>query len=91
MRRPTCGRCGKVMTPEDSRIRPEYFLHDACLPDELRPRENPSARCSCRAVACSPAEAELWAYGGEVLLKMDNSGCAIHRGQPARPTGEFRS
>src|SRR4051812_10852774 len=34
--RPVCGKCGKVMTPEDSRIHPEYFLHDACLPEELK-------------------------------------------------------
>ncbi len=34
---PTCGKCGEVMTPADSRIRPELFLHDACLPDELKP------------------------------------------------------
>jgi hypothetical protein len=32
MDRPTCGKCGQVMTPEDSRIHPEWFLHDACLP-----------------------------------------------------------
>lgn len=35
--RPICGKCGRVMRPEDSRIHPEYFLHDACLPDELKP------------------------------------------------------
>ncbi len=34
---PICAKCGKPMTPETARIHPEYFLHDACLPDELRP------------------------------------------------------
>jgi hypothetical protein len=34
---PKCGKCGGVMTPKDSKIRPELFLHDACLPDELKP------------------------------------------------------
>lgn len=34
---PTCGKCGGVMTPADSTIHPEYFLHDACLPPELQP------------------------------------------------------
>lgn len=24
------------MTPENARLRPELFLHDACLPDELK-------------------------------------------------------
>lgn len=37
MEQPKCGKCGKVMTPENSKIHPEYFLHDACLPDDLRP------------------------------------------------------
>ena len=35
--RPMCHKCGRAMTPENARIHPEYFLHDACLPDELRP------------------------------------------------------
>ncbi len=35
---PLCGKCGKSMTPENARIRPELFLHDACLPDELKTR-----------------------------------------------------
>jgi hypothetical protein len=34
---PTCGKCGGVMTPADSWIHPELFLHDDCLPEELRP------------------------------------------------------
>jgi hypothetical protein len=25
------------MTPADSNVRPELFLHDSCLPEELRP------------------------------------------------------
>lgn len=28
------------MTPENSKIRPELFLHDACLPDELKPESH---------------------------------------------------
>src|SRR4051812_48532269 len=43
---PTCGKCGKVMTPKDSRIHPELFLHDACLPDELKPQPEPMAVAS---------------------------------------------
>jgi hypothetical protein len=35
--RPRCGKCGVVMTQADSRLRPELFLHDACLPEELKP------------------------------------------------------
>jgi hypothetical protein len=34
---PTCGKCGGIMTPENARKRPELFLHDCCLPVELRP------------------------------------------------------
>ena len=34
---PNCGKCGLAMTPQDAKIHPELFLHDACLPDELRP------------------------------------------------------
>jgi hypothetical protein len=34
---PTCAKCGGVMTPQNARVHPEYFLHDACLPEELRP------------------------------------------------------
>ncbi len=34
---PVCGKCNLPMTPADSRLRPELFLHDACLPAELRP------------------------------------------------------
>lgn len=33
---PTCGKCGGVMTRENARIHPELFLHDSCLPDDLR-------------------------------------------------------
>lgn len=35
---PKCGKCGKVMTPQNASIRPELFLHDDCLPDELKPQ-----------------------------------------------------
>ena len=38
MNGPVCGACGLPMSPTDSRLRPELFLHDACLPDELRPQ-----------------------------------------------------
>ncbi len=41
--KPVCGKCGKVMTPKDSRVHPEYFLHDACLPYELKPQPEPQA------------------------------------------------
>lgn len=37
--RPICGKCGKPMSPEDSTIHPELFMHDACLPTELLLRE----------------------------------------------------
>lgn len=33
MDRPTCGKCGEVMTPENSRLHPEWFLCDGCLPN----------------------------------------------------------
>ena len=33
---PHCGRCGGLMTPQNARHRPELFLHDACLLDELK-------------------------------------------------------
>lgn len=39
--RPRCGKCGKVMTRENARLRPELFLHDACLPDGLKPAAVP--------------------------------------------------
>ncbi len=29
--RPTCGKCGRVMTPENSKQRPELFLCDHCV------------------------------------------------------------
>ena len=29
---PLCSKCGKVMTRENAKIHPEYFLHDECLP-----------------------------------------------------------
>lgn len=43
MTEPTCGKCGKIMTLADSLISPELFLHDAYLPEELKPavRETP--------------------------------------------------
>ena len=41
MSTPTCGACGLVMTPADSRIHPELFLHDACLQGELKEKQAP--------------------------------------------------
>ncbi len=38
MNQPTCAKCGGVMTPGNSRVHPEWFLHDACLPDEVQQR-----------------------------------------------------
>lgn len=43
MDQPTCGKCGKVMTPENARLRPELFLHDACLPTEWDPSRPPKS------------------------------------------------
>lgn len=34
---PNCGKCGLAMTPTNSKLRPELFLHDECLPDEIKP------------------------------------------------------
>jgi predicted Zn-ribbon and HTH transcriptional regulator len=40
---PNCAKCGLAMTPENAKRRPELFLHDDCLPDELRiPQGNPA-------------------------------------------------
>ncbi len=36
---PICGKCRGVMTRENARLRPELFLHDGCLPDELKPTQ----------------------------------------------------
>src|SRR4051812_31353126 len=36
---PVCGKCGQVVTPADSRIHPEYFRHDTCLPEALKSTE----------------------------------------------------
>lgn len=35
MARPMCARCGGVMAPADSRVHPEFFPHDSCLPAEI--------------------------------------------------------
>lgn len=37
MTRPACHKCGREMTPETARLRPELFYHDECLPPEYRP------------------------------------------------------
>ncbi len=39
---PRCGACGRRMMPENARIHPEFFLHDACLPPKLK-KELPPA------------------------------------------------
>lgn len=44
---PICEKCGLPMTPQDSRLRPELFLHDRCLPEDLRgdpPPKQPAIR-----------------------------------------------
>lgn len=33
---PNCAKCGLAMSPENAKRRPELFLHDSCLPDELK-------------------------------------------------------
>lgn len=32
-----CTKCGGDMTRENAKVHPEYFLHDACLPEEMKP------------------------------------------------------
>lgn len=36
---PFCAKCKLPMTPENSKLRPELFLCDACLPVELKPND----------------------------------------------------
>ncbi len=55
---PTCGACGGEMTPENSRIHPEYFLHDACLPAELQPPK-PTPMSRKTAMQATPG-AKYW-------------------------------
>jgi hypothetical protein len=45
------------MTPENSRQRPELFLHDRCLPDELRPPEQRHSCSRCKINGLTKAEA----------------------------------
>lgn len=33
---PNCCKCGIVMTPENSRLKPEYFLCDSCVPPGVK-------------------------------------------------------
>ena len=47
MMMPTCAKCGLEMTPQNARHRPELFLHDACLPDELRPSSSALRMWQC--------------------------------------------
>ena len=65
---PTCGKCGRTMTPADSRIRPELFLHDACLPDELKPAEPSEMTAEQCLTDCQHRLAELMAKVQEVKL-----------------------
>lgn len=50
---PTCGKCGREMTPQNARIRPELFLHDACLPPELMPAKKQQDRAKAAAIECA--------------------------------------
>ncbi len=61
MTRPMCGQCGLEMTPENSKIHPEYFLHDACLPDELKPpiTKHDPRTCPHNSFDCNVAVARV--------------------------------
>jgi len=60
---PLCAECGETMTPQNARIHPEFFLHDACLPDELRPAPAPPASPDARRLAAAGAAVELFQCG----------------------------
>lgn len=49
--RPTCGLCGKEMTPENSTIRPEMFVCDDCT---LTPADKAAAEEARRILAIKP-------------------------------------
>jgi hypothetical protein len=79
MTEPTCGKCGGMMTPQNARQRPELFLHDACLPDELKPAPRwPSECADCGAKVRSDAEAFIHAC----LHSGDRQWC--EHGNPAK-------
>jgi hypothetical protein len=54
---PTCGACGGIMTPANARQHPELFLHDRCLPDELRPPEEQHNCRRCKINGLTKTEA----------------------------------
>jgi hypothetical protein len=63
------------MTPENSRLRPELFLHDRCLPDELRPPEERYSCARCKINGLTHAEwfiHQKCCYGGEEWNEFDN-------------------
>lgn len=47
---PTCAKCGMPMNPANSKIRPELFLHDACLPTELAQQKTNQSKTLTRQV-----------------------------------------
>lgn len=38
---PTCGLCGKVMTPQNSTVKPEFFICDSCATTKLHSDDLP--------------------------------------------------
>lgn len=78
---PFCVACGLVMTPANAKIRPELFLHDACLPEVLKPKpeETPAMPCpTCSATLANMGLGEdgrkLFHCGrcGTAVLRFDN-------------------
>jgi hypothetical protein len=41
---PHVGSHRPQLTPENARLRPELFLHDACLPEDLKPAKATGSR-----------------------------------------------
>lgn len=64
MSRPHCNKCGYEMTPESARIHPELFLHDACLPNELKPVAELVGGCP----TCSHTLQALFGIGGRMCF-----------------------
>jgi hypothetical protein len=56
---PTCGKCQGIMTPYNATIHPELFLHDRCLPNELRPPDRRLSCIFCKIDGLNRAEAFL--------------------------------
>lgn len=63
MSEPMCGKCGKAMTPDNARIRPELFLHDECLPEELKPQTTVGT-CSTGSPEPKTREEAKWFHDG---------------------------